>query len=60
MLLVYCALPEPLIRPIFGGLGIDLDPEDDTIVKAPVAGDCGWGPTDQVVEPEVGVPRQGG
>ena len=31
----------------------------DAIIKAPVAGDYGWGPVDQVVEPEDEVPAQG-
>ena len=37
-------------------LGPDLDPAGDAIYEAPVVGDYGWGPADQVVEPEDGEP----
>ena len=40
-------------------LGYNFDPTGDVIHEAPVAGDYGWGPVDQVVEPEDGVPAQG-
>ena len=40
-------------------LGIYLDPEDGKLIEGPVAGDYGWGPADQVVELEDGVPAQG-
>ena len=41
-------------------LGFDFDPTSDVFIKAPIAGDFEWGPVDQVVEPEDGVPAQGG
>ena len=40
-------------------LGIDLDPAADVIHQAPVASDYGWGPADQVIEPEDGVHAPG-
>ena len=40
-------------------LGLDLNPVGDAFIEAPIAGDYGWGPVDQVVEPEDGVPTQG-
>ncbi|KAJ8620061.1 hypothetical protein MRB53_028590 [Persea americana] len=36
-----------------------LDPADDAIYETPVVGDYGWGPADQVVEPEDGALAQG-
>ncbi|XXG76968.1 hypothetical protein AAC387_Pa08g1219 [Persea americana] len=40
-------------------LVLDLDPAGDAIHEAPVAGDYGWGPADQVIEPEDGVHAPG-
>ena len=40
-------------------LSINLDPENNALVEAPVAGDYGWVQTDQAVELEDGVPAQG-
>ena len=40
-------------------LGPDHDPASDAIYEAPLVGDYGWGPADQVVEPEDGEPAQG-
>ena len=40
-------------------LGIDLDPAGDAYHEALVAGDYGWGPADQVVEPDDGAPVHG-
>ena len=40
-------------------LGLDFDYEDDALVEAPTAGDCGWGPADQEVELDDGVPIPG-
>ncbi|XXG85836.1 hypothetical protein AAC387_Pa11g0852 [Persea americana] len=37
----------------------DHDPTNDAFYEAPVVGDYGWGPADQVVEPEDGAPAQG-
>ena len=59
MLLVYCALPDFLDLTHHCCLGIDHDPEDDVLVKAHIAEDYKWGPADQVVELEDGVPAQG-
>lgn len=36
-------------------LGHDLDPAGDAYHEAPVVGEYGWGPVDQVVEPDDGV-----
>ena len=41
-------------------LGFDFDPAGDTFIEEPVARDYGQGPVDQVIEPEDGVPVQGG
>ncbi|XXG59633.1 hypothetical protein AAC387_Pa04g1683 [Persea americana] len=40
-------------------LGPDHDSVDDAFYEAPVVGDYGWGPADQVVEPEDIAPAQG-
>ena len=40
-------------------LGPDLNPADDAYYEAPVVGDYGWEPADQVVEPDDGAPAQG-
>ena len=40
-------------------LGFDLNPVGDTIYEAPVAGDYGWGPDDQVIESEDRAPAPG-
>ena len=41
-------------------LGPDHDPASDAFYEAPVVGDYGWGPADQVVELEDGEPAQEG
>ena len=41
-------------------LGLDYDPEGEAIHEAPVVGDYGWGPANQVVEPEDREPAQEG
>ena len=40
-------------------LSFDFDLTGDAIIEAPVAGDYGWGPVDQVVKPKDGVPAHG-
>ena len=59
MLLVYCELTRSLDLTQSWCLGVDRDYEDKVLVKAPVASDYGWGPADQEVELEDGVPAQG-
>ncbi|XXG52581.1 hypothetical protein AAC387_Pa03g0875 [Persea americana] len=40
-------------------LGLDLDPASDAYHEAPVVGDYGLGPVDQVVKLDDGAPAQG-
>ena len=43
----------------FWCFSLDLNPADDAYHEVLVVGEYGWGPVDQVVEPEDGAPAQG-
>ena len=56
MCYLYMVLARSLDMTHLWCLGLDLDPAGDAFVEAPVTGNYGWGPVEQVVEPEDGVP----